>query len=166
MKPNIKRMQAINAPDTASVQRNVVLRVNSGRRTKNKAFTTYAVNHRLLVWRVDLSPQAAHVHVNEIAPRYKFVVPDFLEQHGAGQHLILSAHHVFEQAKLPWQQIDRAVAACRRARQQIELKWPDAQYRAGIFGGASQQRFDPGNQFLDREWLGQIVVSASTQSTY
>src|ERR1700758_3060086 len=110
-------MQRINAPDTTTVQRNVVLRVNSGRRTKNKAFTTYAVNHRLLVWRVDLSPQAAHVHVNEIDPRYKFVVPDFMDKHGAGQPLALSAPPVCEQANLPGQQIDRSVAAFRRARQ-------------------------------------------------
>src|SRR6184192_1565493 len=111
MKPNIKRMQTMNAPDTPSVQRNVVLRVNSGRRTKDEPLAAYAMNHRLLVCCVDLSPQLTHVHVNEIALRHEFVLPDLFEQHGAGQQLILSAHYVFKQTKLAWQQIDRAIAA-------------------------------------------------------
>src|SRR6516225_11836229 len=111
MKPNIRRMQRMNAPDTASVQRNVVLRVNSGRRTKDEPLTAYAMDHRLLVCCVDLSPQPTHVHVNKIAVRHEFIIPDLLEQHGASQQLVLSAHHVFKQAKLARQQVDWAVAA-------------------------------------------------------
>src|SRR6516165_11849131 len=111
MKPNISRMQRMNAPDTASVQRNVVLWVNSGRRTENETLTTYAVNHWGLVRGVDFSPQPAHVHVNEIALWHEFIVPDFLEKHGPGQQLILSAHHVLKQPKLARQQVDRADAA-------------------------------------------------------
>src|SRR6516164_9284680 len=138
MKPNITRMQRMNAPDAASVQRNVVLRVNSSRRTKNKTLTAYAVDYRLLVWRVDLSPQPAHVHINEIALRHEFIVPDLLEQHGAGQQLILSAHHVFKQAKLARQQVDRAVSAFGGARQQIELEWSNTQCGITVFRGAAQ----------------------------
>ena len=34
------------------------------------------------------------------------------------------------------------------------------------FGGTTQQRFDPCNQFEDRERLGKIVVAACTQSAH
>src|SRR6516164_10472016 len=138
MKPNISRMQRMNAPDTASVQRNVVLRVNSGRRTKDETLTAYTMDHRLLVCCVDLSPQPTHVHVNEIALRHEFIVPDLLEQHGASQQLILSTHHVFKQAKLARQQIDRAIATFGGARQQIELEWSNTQCGITVFRGAAQ----------------------------
>src|SRR4030081_3649693 len=111
-----------NAPETASVQRNVVVRVNSGRRTEYESFPADAMDHRLLVGSVDLSPQPAHVYVNEIAVRHEFVVPHFFEQHRPGQQLILSAHHVLEQAEFPREQIDRAVPTFGGAPDQIELE--------------------------------------------
>ena len=96
----------MNAPDAASVQRNVVLRVNSGRRTKDEPLAADAMNYRLLVRCIDLSSQTAHMHVNKIALRHEFIIPYLLKKHGTGQQLILSAHHVFKQAKLAWQQIN------------------------------------------------------------
>src|SRR3954447_2008792 len=63
---NIRRMQAVNAPDTTSVQRKVVVRRNSGRRTEHKPFAADVVDHRMLVGRVDLPAQAAHVHVHQV----------------------------------------------------------------------------------------------------
>src|SRR4030081_816955 len=82
MNPNIKRMQTVNAPDTTSVQRNVVARTNSGRRTENEPFAANVVDHGLLAGNVNLPAQSTHVHVDEIAPEHELVAPDFLEHHG------------------------------------------------------------------------------------
>src|SRR5689334_5969093 len=88
--PNITSTQAAKTPDAASVQRNVVVRMKSGRRTENESFATDVLYHRRVVAAVDLAAQPAHVHVDEIALWDDLVVPDFLEQHRARQQLVLA----------------------------------------------------------------------------
>src|SRR5204863_8282410 len=68
---NIRSTQAVNAPETTSVQRNVVVRMNSGRGTQDKPFAADIMDHRLLVGEVNLPAQTAHVHVDEIALRHE-----------------------------------------------------------------------------------------------
>src|ERR1700745_3748123 len=108
-----------NAPNMTSVQRNVVVRMNSGRSTEDKTFAANIEDHRLLLRIVDLTTQPAYVDIDEIALGHELVVPDFLEQHRPRQQLVLATHHVLEQTKFAWQQFDRAIAAPRRARQQV-----------------------------------------------
>jgi hypothetical protein len=75
---------------------------------------------------VDLVPQSAHVHIDQIGRgRDELVVPDLFEQHCTGQQLITSPHHVFEEAEFAWQQIDLSLAAPRSTRDQIEFKRTD-----------------------------------------
>lgn len=76
-------MPTANAPDTASVQRNAVVRANSGRSTENKSLTAYIMDHRLLVGSVHLATEPPHVHINKIALGHELVVPDLFEQHRA-----------------------------------------------------------------------------------
>jgi len=64
-----------NALAATSVQRNVVDRVNSGRRTENEAFAADIMDHRLLFGPVDLASQPTHVDIDEIALRYELVIP-------------------------------------------------------------------------------------------
>src|SRR6202035_2760919 len=127
MTPNSTITYTASMLATASDQRNVVVRVNSGRGTEDESGPADIVDHRRLVRRVDLVAQAAHVHVHEIGLRNELVLPHFLEEHGARQHLILAAHHVFEQPELARKQLDLAIAALDRALDEIELERADLQ---------------------------------------
>src|SRR6201986_4492536 len=104
-------MQIAKAPDTISIQRKVVVRVNSGRRTENETFAAHIMDHGRLFGPVDLAAQPAHMHVDQIALRYEFVVPDLLEEHGARKQLILAVNDVLEQGELAGQEIHVLSAA-------------------------------------------------------
>src|SRR5579859_2399374 len=132
-KANISSVHSVKAPDIASVQRKVVVRANSGRGTEDEAFATDAMDHRRLVGSVHLPPQAAHMDVDQVALRHELVVPDFLEQHGAGQQLTLAAHHVFEKPELAREEVDRPVVAFRGSRQEVELERTGSQRRVLAF---------------------------------
>src|SRR6266852_6308430 len=110
-----------NTPATASAQRNVVVRTNSGRGTKNESYAANIMDHRRLVRLIHLAPEASHMDVHQVRLRNELVLPYFLEEHCARKNLILALHHVFEQAKLARQQIDRAVAPLGGPRDQVEL---------------------------------------------
>src|ERR1700745_3457406 len=105
-----------------SVQRNVVVRINSGRSTEDETFAANVEDHRLLCGAIDLATQPAYVDIDEIALGHEPVVPAFLEQHRPRQQLVFATHHVFEQTKFAWQQFDRAIAAPSCARQRVELE--------------------------------------------
>src|SRR6476619_911853 len=77
--------------------------------------------------RVDLLPQAADVHVDDVGLRIEVVVPHRLEQHRAGDHAFGLAHQVFEQAELARQQFDALAAALRFAGEQVEFEVGHAQ---------------------------------------
>ena len=124
------------------------------------------MDHRRLARLVDFAPQPAHVHVDEIAARHEFVVPDLLEQHGAGEQLVFAAHHVFEQTKFPRQQLDGALAAPGRAPEEIEFQRTDAQDGILAFRRPAQQRLDTGDKLDDRERLGEIIVAARAQPAH
>src|SRR6267142_6401468 len=128
-KPNIKIVQIANPPDTTSVQRNVVVRLNSGRRTDDKAFAAHVVNHGWFARPIHLAPQPAHVNVDQIALRDKLVVPNFLEEHGSREQLLLTAHHVFEKTEFARKEINRTGTSLCSASQQIEFQWPNTQRR-------------------------------------
>ena len=66
---------------------------------------------------IDLLPQPAHMHVDDVGLRVEVIVPDILEQHRAGHHLTGVAHEEFEQAELARQEFDllaRRAARCAR----------------------------------------------------
>src|SRR5579871_1710325 len=129
MKPNSSNVHSTKAPATTSVQRNVVVRAKSGRRTENEPNAAHIMDHRRLRRLVDLAPQSSHVHVDKVGLRYEFIIPDFFQQHRSRQRLILAPHHVFKQAELTRQEIDRAIPAPGGALDQIKLERSDAEHR-------------------------------------
>src|ERR1700730_11209679 len=159
-------MQAAKAADIASVQRNVVVRTNSGRSTEDEPFAANVVYHGLLAGLINLAPQPAHVNVDEVAARYEFVVPDFFEQHGTGEQLVLAAHHVLEQTKFTRQQLHAPFTALGGACEKIEFERADAQDGVLVFRGPAQQRFDAGDKLDDRERFGEIIVAARAQPAH
>src|SRR5579859_2071930 len=126
-------MNTANAPATASVQRKVVVRAKSGRGTEDETRATHILNHRRIGWLVYLPPQPPHVNVDEVGLRDELVVPHLFEQHGARQHLLFAAHHIFEQAEFAWQQVDRSLPALRGALDQVELERSYPQHRIPTF---------------------------------
>src|SRR4030081_40779 len=121
-KPNNRSVHRTNVPATASVQRNVVVRAKSGRRTENETHAAYIVNHRRLMRLVHLAPQPPHMNVDEIGLGNELVVPHLFKQHGARQHLLFATHHAFEQTKFARHQIDNTVPALCGALDEIELE--------------------------------------------
>src|SRR6195256_4823174 len=166
MTPNNSRTYTTKIAATASVQRNVTVRTKSGRGTEDKSYAADAMDHRRLVLIVDLVPQPAHMHVDEVGLWDEFVFPYLFEQHGARQRLILAAHHILEQAEFPRQQLDGAVAAPGGTLDEIELERPDLKLRLEAGGRASQQRFDPCDQLHEIERLGEIIIASRAQSPY
>ena len=95
------------------------------------------------------------------------IVPDALQQHGAGHHLAGVAHQVFQQAELARLQVDLLPGALHLARQQVELEVLDHQlgHRA-LALAAPGQRLDPRQQLGEGEGLGQVVVAARLQAVH
>src|SRR5215475_2404761 len=84
---NRTAMYRANMPATAAVERNVVVRMKSGS-TADKSHAANIVNHRRLMCQVNLMSQAS---------RNEFAIPDIFQQHGARQHLVFAAYHLFEE---------------------------------------------------------------------
>src|SRR3954447_24951107 len=58
------------------------------------------VQQRTVESLVDLGAQARDVYVNDVGLRIEVVIPDVLQQHGAGHDLAGMLHQIFEQAEL------------------------------------------------------------------
>src|SRR6186713_3334359 len=58
------------------------------------------VDERTVEALVDLRSQPRDMHVNNVGLRVEVIVPNMLEQHGAGHHLAGVLHQEFEQAEL------------------------------------------------------------------
>src|SRR5581483_3026460 len=159
-------MASVNAMKTTSVQRNVVVRAKSGRRTEHESLATNTVDHRRLVGPVDLAAQAAHMDVDEIRLRNEFVIPHLLEQHRTREQLLLPAHHIFEQAEFPRQQLYVPLATAGGPQQQIERERPDAQYGLPRLRRTAQQRLDARDKLDQGKGLGEIIVTTHAQTAH
>ena len=105
-----------------------IIRADDGiGRAQAIAGAAHRVQQRAVEILVDLLPQPADMHVDDVGLRVEVIVPDVLEQHRAGHDMAGVAHQVFEQLELARQQLDRLVAALDRAGQQVELEVGDPQ---------------------------------------
>src|SRR4051812_38329209 len=90
---------------------------------------THRSQQRPLRVRLDLLPQLADVYIHNIRLRIEMIVPDVLQQHGAGHHLAGVAHQVLEELELLGLQRDRAGAPRSLTRQEVDMKVTDTQTR-------------------------------------
>ncbi len=102
--------------------------------------------------------------IDQIAFGDEAVIPYFLEQHGARQHLAGAPHHEFQQLELARQQIHLARAAMGGALDQIDPQRPHRQRGLARVGRAPQQRLDAGEQFAHHEGLAEIIVAAGLEA--
>src|SRR5271154_3593450 len=77
--------------------------------------------------RVELAPQIADLHVDDIRLRHKVEIPNILEQHRPGHDLAWSAHEIFEQGEFPRQQINRLAVPPDAPLNEIHLHAADLQ---------------------------------------
>src|SRR5258707_15484275 len=133
-------MQTTKVP---AVQRNVVVRTKSGRRTEHETGAAHAVDQRRLLRLIHLATQPAHMHIDEIRVRDETIVPYLLEEHGAGHHLALTAYHVLEEPELAREQVDAAGAAPRRTLGEIERQRAPPQRRLSALRPPAQHHPQP-----------------------
>src|SRR5581483_7860195 len=118
-----------------------------------------------LLIRIDLLPELADVHVDDIGLRVEVIVPHVLEQHGPGNDLTGVAHEVLEQLELPRLQLDRARAAPDLAAEQIYAQIPDFQRGlCGILPPPPAEPIDAREQLAEGERLGEVVIAARAQT--
>jgi hypothetical protein len=87
------------------------------------------MDQRIGLAAVDLTANPADIDVDDIGHRIKMQIPDMLQKHRMGNHLVYIAGEVFEQLKLPGHQLDFAAAPSGDTRQQIDFQIADAQHR-------------------------------------
>ena len=98
--------------------------------TKDEAGAANIVDHGNFAGSVDLADAAAPYDINQVRRRNEFVVPDFLEKHGARQQLIATLHHI-RAGETHAAKINRTVAAFGGALDQIQFQRPCPQRRLG-----------------------------------
>ena len=106
-----------------------------------------SVDERTVEALVDLRSQARDMHVNNVGLRVEVIVPDMLEQHGAGHHLAGVLHQELEQAELARLKHDLGAITHDPMRQPVELEIGDAIGRRlapGRRGAAAHQHVDAG----------------------
>src|SRR5271170_7348533 len=105
MKANIAAIAIEIAIENASARRNARALKTSGVHIQLKADSTDIDNEAPRARRVELAPQIADLHVDDIRLRHKVEIPNILKQHRPGHDLPGSAHEIFEQGEFPRQQI-------------------------------------------------------------
>src|SRR5258708_1774326 len=153
-------MQTTKVP---AVQRNVVVRTKSGRRTEHETGAAHAVDQRRLLRLIHFATQPAHMHIDEIRVRDETIVPCLLEEHSASHHLALTAYHVLEEPELAREQVDAAAAALRRTLDEIELERTHPQRRLAALGRPAQQRPEPRHELYQPERLGESTPPPAAQ---
>jgi len=105
------------------------------------------------------APQVGDVRRHDVAGAV--VVPHVAEQLGAGEHAARVEHEVAQQPELGRRQLDEAPAAADLVAVLVQREVGERQDRLGDRRTApAQHGADPGDQFLQVERLGQVVVAA------
>src|SRR4051794_14997577 len=94
MKPRTMRFETSARSPASSAILMVVGKALGG---EHVARATNRVEQRLFESVLQLAPQAADMHVDDIGARVEMIIPDLLEQHGPGNDPALVAREIFEQ---------------------------------------------------------------------
>src|ERR1700727_2632924 len=111
MNANIAAIAIEIAIENASARRNARALKTSGVHIQLKADSADIDNEASRARRVELAPQIADLHVDDIRLRHEVEIPDILEQHRPGHDLAGSAHEIFKQREFSRQEIDELAVA-------------------------------------------------------
>jgi hypothetical protein len=93
------------------------------------------------------------VNIDKIRFGNESIAPYLLQEGCPRQQVIASLHHVFEQLKLAWPQIDFSVAALRGSIQEVEFERSRAQHSFARARRQPSQTFSARYQFNNCERL-------------
>src|SRR5579872_3860943 len=111
-----------------------------------------------------LAAQIADVHVERVRAEAEVVAPHALKDDRSRQHLTRVQHEELEQRELRARELDLVVAAMHLARRRVEVEVGEAQRLDGAVRGTPEQRTQPREQLLEREWLYDVVVRAGVET--
>src|SRR6185437_13692892 len=113
---------------------------------------------------VELAPQIAHLHVDDVGVRRGLHIPNLLEQHRPRDGLAGVAHEVFEQPEFHRMQLDQLAFAPDRSLDQVHFQVARPEPDDPHIGAPARQGLDPRDQFANVERFAQIAVAAGFQS--
>src|SRR5574337_280716 len=114
--------------------------------------------------RIELAPEIADLHVDDVGRRHEFEIPHILKQHRARHDLVGAGHEILEQLELLGEEIDRPALAERVALDQIHLQYAGLEPGRARFSAPPQKRLDARPEFPQIERLDEIIVAAAFQS--
>ncbi len=105
------------------------------------------------------------MHVDDIGLRIEVIVPDILQQHRSGDHLVGMAHQIFEQLELARLQRDLPGAPAHLARHRIHMQVADGQRDLMVHAVRPPvQSVQARQQFAEGKRLGEVIVAAAAQA--
>ena len=111
-----------------------------------------------------LGPEPAHIDVDHVGAGIEVVLPDRRQQPLLGDGIAVVLHELAQQQELAFGQRDRPGAAVGLPPDQIQPQAAGDQAGGGAAGGGPQPGPDPGQQLLEGERLGQIVLGPRLQA--
>jgi hypothetical protein len=115
-------------------------------------------------WGIDFFSEALHVDIDEVATGVEVVVPDLFIDLDAGEDAAGGAHEEFEEGEFAGGEVDGLGAAFDLAIEQVEVEVLDLEDIHGVAGGTSGNGVDAGDEFLDKEWFGEVVIGTEVES--
>lgn len=113
---------------------------------------------------VNLPPQSAHVHVHDIRAGTEIVVPDLLDDRHPSANPSRGPHQPFQQPLLARGEFDGACSPPRHPGHGVERQIAHAQDCRFRLVAPADQRAHTGDQFLQRERLGKVIIGAGIES--
>src|SRR5438270_4210287 len=114
---------------------------------------------------MDLATQSAHVNIDKVRFWHEIIVPYLFQKGCPRQQVVTPLHHVFEQLKLAWPQVDRTVTALRSPFNEIKLQRSHAQHGL-IEGWQPEQTPSARYQFNDGERLACGIVASDRRAAH
>ena len=103
-------------------------------------------------------------HVDRIGDGIEVVVPDPLQDLAPAHHPVRIAHQVLEQSVLAGGEPDRVTRPAGGPAGGVEFEVGQAKDNVQRLRGPAGQRPEPGQQLLDGERLGEVVVGAGVEA--
>src|SRR6478609_4916540 len=128
--------------------------------------SSHGVDHRLPA-SVDLLAQVGDVELDDVGLAAEVVVPHAVEDLRLGEHALRVAHEVAQQLELRCGQVDLLAAAPDLVAVLVESQVTDDEHGVGGRHGdrrATHERSDAGDDLLEGERLGDVVVAAGGQT--
>jgi D-alanyl-D-alanine carboxypeptidase/D-alanyl-D-alanine-endopeptidase (penicillin-binding protein 4) len=128
-----------------------------------EADAAHRLQQRLAGGAGQLAAEVAHVHVHHVALRVEVHVPDLLEQGGAAHDLLGVQQEVLQELEFLGGEVQRAIGHAHRMPQAVQRDRPVAEHLEPLRTAPAMQRADPGEQLVEAEGLGEVVVRAGIE---